>query len=297
MRVFLVIMSLIFLLCFLMEVWNYSKVTGEDILTENPVKEFSDSLYFSTFICKQYDISSYKDFSNKKNIIYNLKITDYTNPGVDTAKILSVVNNFFKDGDRTTNFRISEVVKKPELYGKISHLALLNEEYELQKAIEIVVVNKGVSFYEDSGGAITWGRAMSVPSEDGPGISRPIMFIREEVLYTWITAHELGHVLGLLHGFHNDDYKNNGANCDLGDKVIDTYTPPKDLAIDPHTCKCYSNNLITKEMAENYHNFMNYSPANCMKPPTPTQFRRHRKIHANNQLLQEAVYSYDNQEI
>lgn len=157
----------------------------------------------------------------------------------------------------------------------------------------MLIFPEGIKFIEEGIGIIQ-GAADGIPTFDNPSLGTPTFFIRAERLYTDIINHELAHVYGLLHTFQGNDTLNNGANCDTGDLIKSTNTPPSDLAIVIRTCEPISKMLeqFTKEEIDNFiTNPLSYSPPECMDDFEMEQCQRMRKMIEKNKLLQLPIYS------
>ena len=229
-------------------------------------------------------------YSNIHPIVYTYKDTPL--PEIDFKRIEKKINKKF--GKCNMYFTLSTPQYIEVRDSVISYRTDLNTEFRLGE-LRMSIYPKGIKFYEEGLGIIQ-GAANGIPSVENPSLGKPIFFIRSEKMYTDIVSHELGHVYGLYHTFQGNDHDLKGLNCDTGDKIIDTVTPPEDLAIVISTCEPMSEAIekYSKEEIQNFiQNPLSYSPDQCMGDFEKTQCDRMRKIVEVNLALQAPVYKIE----
>lgn len=256
----------------------------------------------NTLIRTKDMVSSCSIYSlNNNSYSYNIALTFKIQPIIigttilDVAKLDKVINSKFEKGNVRFIINTPNYLIKPDT--KLSYLDLFETEY-VPGIIKVIIVSNTQEFYEDSKNN-KLGAADGVPTLNNPSIARPIMFIRENYIYTDIVNHELGHIFGLFHTFENNDLINKGQNCNTGDEILTTITPHPEGGIYMENCEYYLPEYLRNSYADSdkiniVENIESYSPHHCMKDFNIQQFQRMRKIVEINSRLQDCIVSVIN---
>lgn len=246
------------------------------------------SIKLDEFECDTYTPLA-DEYSSEEVLHFKIRLLVYGGIILSEDQIEQNLNKRFHFGN--IQFKVGVPIniaeKIPDSFRTL-HTKNYNPSY-----ITIVVVPKDTKFLEEVGKTVA-GAADGVPGYpniDNVATAKPTIMIKEEMVYTDILIHEVGHVFGLLHTFQDYDYDNNGLNCDSGDFISTTITPDPDGEVLMESCDYKSNKYTKKTDKDNIvQNPMSYSPHYCLKDFNTQQFQRMRKIASKSPRLIDCIY-------
>jgi hypothetical protein len=239
--------------------------------------------------CEIYDLEE-QSYTNDIKIKFKIQPIVFDVKPLDVKHIENSINDKFNSGG--FYFEVQEPIFKTLLDNSTSYIKLLRDNYKSSE-IRMLVVPEKMILYEDEFFKVA-GAADNIPELYNIAKAKPTFFIRREYIYTNINSHELGHVFGLKHTFHDQDLRNKGANCDTGDRIQNTITPHPEVSVYMSDCSIFAPNHIREIYTENElvnmaYNMESYSPEHCMIEFVPEQFMRMRKILELNPRLQDCI--------
>lgn len=246
-----------------------------------------------TPFCEVYDLSQ-NLYTPDVDVYFKIQPIIFDSELLNIEKVGNKLNDKFNEGG--FYFKVLDPIYSPPV-DSISFLNSFRDNYEPGE-IRMLIFPDSTYFYEDPTNKII-GAADNIPEIDNVAKAKPIFFIRRSKVYSTIIAHELGHVFGLKHTFHDNDIRNKGFNCFSGDRIKTTVTPHQQISVYTKNCKvfipAYLKDIYSKEDIRNMvDNIESYSPENCLLKFVPEQFMRMRKILELNPRLQDCIIETKN---
>jgi len=242
------------------------------------------------YICARYEINL-SEYTSDNHFKFKVQPIVFGGASINISTVQTLLNKDFKGAN------ISFDIKKPQVVSfipdEIYYTEYLEDYYEPQQ-ITILVFPKGISLKEERRGTIQ-GAALGIPEISNPAKGKPIVFMREEVVHTRITSHEIAHSFGIYHTFTPDPNSPIlGKSCITGDLVSTTMVPIEGAGVGNKTCDYYlpesfKDTLTQTQIESIVTNIASYSPPQCMEGFDKGQFERMRKIIEINPRIQDAM--------
>ena len=271
--------------------------------TKKVPKKVDEELSAQEMLCDIFTIDN-QAFNSDVSVVVNVRIISYVGE-VDVVKIENVLNNDFND--MKIHFNVVESVEGvldftdnyvgfiyKNSVQRINYNTLLMEN-NTSEYLDISILPDDLKLIQEiHRNSVIMGAAAGVPELRNTALGYTSLFIRDNVKFTKILSHEVGHVFGLKHTFHANDLNNNGLNCGTGDGIPDTANVTSLAKVGNSTCTLYipevvANNLTEEQKRNIVENIMSYSPPQCLLEFTEGQAQAVRKMVEINPRIQETL--------